>query len=305
MARATSSFPTPLSPSIRTANGAPAARVTARRTSSIARLTPTSSGIDVDATATSRATDCSESTRVERIAAASSRTSPEWLGGVRSTGHLAHSAPSSRAPRRMGTPISAPALCTSGPIGIPASRIRAPTFVATPDPALITAVAGPASDEHSSTRLVCNDSAAKAITFPMASRSFSCSCAIATIAARFRSTTRRGRTAESWRPVRRRPIASRRSGGVAGCTRRRYAARDRPLRVVPPVDRHRAGADARASVAMASARIASPDADAACAPRPMRDRQLAMSTRVCADSASTRIKPRFGVSPRSSSSRAR
>ncbi len=54
-----------------------------------------------------------------------------------------------------------------------------------------------ASDEHSSTRLVCNDSAAKAITFPMASRSFSCSCAIATIAARFRSTTRRGRTAES------------------------------------------------------------------------------------------------------------
>ena len=41
MARAASSFPHPLSPSINTLNGALAARTMARRTSSIARLTPT------------------------------------------------------------------------------------------------------------------------------------------------------------------------------------------------------------------------------------------------------------------------
>jgi hypothetical protein len=44
-ARATSSFPAPLSPSINTGNGEAAAFITARRTVSIAALPPTRSGI--------------------------------------------------------------------------------------------------------------------------------------------------------------------------------------------------------------------------------------------------------------------
>ena len=110
----------------------------------------------------------------------------------------------------------------------------------------------------------------------MASRSFSCSWAIVTIdVARFRSTARRGRTARSLpTPFRRRAIASR---SRRRC-RRLHSTQIRELAIGlaassrPAIDVVEQQPQAR-QIAMASARTASPGADAACAPRPTRDRR--------------------------------
>ena len=135
IARATSSFPTPLSPSIRTENGAGPRESPLGALRRSRRSHPTSSGIDVDATATSlrRGLHGVDPRRGDRrcqfqhLAGLCRRHPIDWPPRAQGRRATAKTQPNRHAQ------FAAPAL-VSGPIAIPASRTRGPSARGNPDP---------------------------------------------------------------------------------------------------------------------------------------------------------------------------
>ena len=125
--RATSSFPVPLSPSIRTAKGARAACATSARTASMAALSP-SSPAAARCRAGSMATRASSDARTagaQAVAAADSSAAARGASTRASAGHRHVTAPMVRPPYRTATALSMPLPPSCGATAAPLASARA------------------------------------------------------------------------------------------------------------------------------------------------------------------------------------
>jgi len=118
-----SSFPVPLSPSMRTGNGAAAARVTWARTCAIARLPPDkprSSGAHAGGLAVSSSTSTSASS--DEVAAAASSAIARLTSTMASAGQRQAMTPSGAPYRLIGTAASTAQSTRSNGMAVPVAK---------------------------------------------------------------------------------------------------------------------------------------------------------------------------------------
>ena len=233
----------------------------------------------------------SDSTRGAITAQARFRRAVALSGWGLSAAHLTASAPTSCTPRRTGVATSQPDSTTSGPMLIPASSARCPRRVASPPPHVTTAVAGPASAVHRSTRVARTERSTHSPILLIASSSSPSRCASVTMLV---ASSAGPDAATCLSPLTEvgaaglRSMAVRSRGGMAERMRdsarsSRAAARESPARCNAQLQSRRTLAS-RSGVLAARARSASvPNASPASARSP-----AARRTRKCAHEAISR-----------------